>query len=82
MIDGPPRKRAPNQSAVRAREWASVPPRLAETLQGYVEQMRVTLRPSSIPHVEGTLRKFALWIRDHAPEVKAVRDLRRSRIEC
>jgi hypothetical protein len=51
-------------------------------LQGYVEQMRVTLRPSSIPHVEGTLRKFALWIRDHAPEVKAVRDLRRSRIEC
>ncbi|MGH2870432.1 MAG: tyrosine-type recombinase/integrase, partial [Solirubrobacteraceae bacterium] len=70
-----------NQSEARAREWASVPPRLAETLQGYVEQMRVTLRPSSIPHVEGTLREFALWLAEQAPEVRAVRDLRRADIE-
>jgi site-specific recombinase XerD len=81
VIDGPPRKRAPNQSDLRAREWASVPARLAETLQGYVEQMRVTLRPSSVPHVERTLREFALWIRDQAPEVTSVRDLRRAHIE-
>jgi site-specific recombinase XerD len=81
VIDGPPRKRAANQSDLRAREWASVPPRLAETLQGYVEQMRVTLRPSSMPHIERTLREFALWLRDQAPEVTAVRDLRRAHIE-
>jgi site-specific recombinase XerD len=81
VIDGPPRKRAPNQSDLRAREWASVPPRLAETLQSYVEQMRVTLRPNSMPHIERTLREFALWLRDHAPEVNAVRDLRRAHIE-
>ena len=81
MIDGTPRKRAPSQSALRAREWASVPARLADTLQGYVEQMRVTLRPGSIPHIERTLREFGLWLRDHAPEVNAVRDLRRADIE-
>jgi site-specific recombinase XerD len=81
VIDGAPRKRAPNQAAGRARQWASVPPRLAATLQGYVEQMRVTLRPSSIPHVERTLREFARWLSDQAPEVKAVRDLHRSHIE-
>jgi len=81
VIDGPPRKRAPNQSELRAREWASVPPRLAGTLEGYVEQMRVTLRPSSVLHVERTLREFALWITDQAPEVRAVRDLRRAHIE-
>ncbi len=81
VIDGPPRKRAPNQSDLRAREWASVPPRLAETLEGYVEQMRVTLRPSSVPHVERTLREFAVWITDQAPEVTSVRDLRRAHIE-
>ena len=52
VIDGPPRSRTRERSEVRAREWASVPPRLAETLQGYVEQMRVTLRPSSVPHVD------------------------------
>ena len=39
------------------------------------------MRPSSIPHIEGTLREFALWLRDQAPEVQAVRDLRRSHIE-
>ena len=81
VIDGPPRKRAPNQATVRQQEWASVPTRLAETLQGYVEQMRVTLRPNSMPHVERTLREFALWLRDQAPEVNAVRDLRRVHIE-
>jgi integrase/recombinase XerD len=81
VIDGPPRKRAPNQSATRQQEWASVALALAETLQGYVEQMRVTLRPSSVPRVERTLREFALWLGDQAPEVTAVRDLSRAHIE-
>jgi site-specific recombinase XerD len=81
VIDGQPRKRAPNQSGLRAREWASVAPTLAQTLQGYVEQMRVTLRPNSMPHIERTLREFALWISDQAPEVTAVRELRRAHIE-
>ena len=81
VIDGTPRKRAPNQAALRQQEWASVPARLAETLQGYVEQMRVTLRPNSMPHIERTLREFALWLRDQAPEVTAVRDLRRAHVE-
>jgi site-specific recombinase XerD len=77
VIDGTPRKRA----AARQQEWASVPARLAQTLQGYVEQMRIALRPGSMPHIERTLREFALWLRDHAPEVTAVRDLRRAHIE-
>jgi site-specific recombinase XerD len=81
VIDGAPRRRAPNQATVRQQEWASVPARLAETLQGYVEQMRVTLRANSMPHIERTLREFALWLRDQAPEVIAVRDLRRAHIE-
>ena len=81
VIDGTPRKRAANQATLRQQEWASVPARLAETLQGYAEQMRVTLRPNSMPHIERTLREFALWLRDQAPEVTAVRDLRRAHIE-
>ncbi|MEO8968096.1 MAG: site-specific integrase [Solirubrobacteraceae bacterium] len=81
VIDQTPRKRAANQATLRQQEWASVPARLAETLQGYAEQMRVTLRPNSMPHIERTLREFALWLRDQAPEVTAVRDLRRAHIE-
>jgi hypothetical protein len=45
VLELPPRKQNANQSARRVREWASVPPRLAATLQGYVEQMRLSLRP-------------------------------------
>ena len=70
VIDGQPRKRKENQAELRQQEWVSVPARLAEALQSYVEQMRVTLRPSSVPHVEGTLREFALWLRDRAPTCK------------
>ena len=81
VINGAPRKRAANQATLRQQEWASVPARLAATLQGYVEQMRVTLRPNSMPHIERTLREFALWLRDQAPEVTAVRELKRAHIE-
>ena len=41
----------------------------------------MTLRPGSMPHIERTLGEFALWGRDDAPEVTAVRDLRRVHIE-
>ena len=66
VINGAPRKRAANQATLRTQEWASVPARLAQTLQGYVEQMRVTLRPNSMPHIERTLREFALAARPGA----------------
>ncbi len=81
VLDGPPRTCKENRSALRAQQWASVAPRLAETFRGYVEQMRVTLRPASVPKIERTLREFALWLEDQAPEVKAVADLRRAHIE-
>jgi integrase len=81
VIDTPPRKRCANKSAERASEWARVPPRLAATLEGYVEQMRLSLRASSMFHIERVLRQFALWLTTHAPEVTAVADLRRAHIE-
>ena len=62
VIDVAPRKRCANKSADRASEWASVPPRLAATLQGYVEQMRLSLQPGSMFHIERVLRQFALWL--------------------
>ncbi len=81
VIEGPLRKRMPDRSTERAREWVTVPPRLAKTLQGYVEQMSLSLRPSSMRHVERVLREFALWLTGQAPEVEAVADLRRAHIE-
>jgi hypothetical protein len=82
LIDGPLRKRMPDKSAERAEQWTVVPPRLRATLQGYVEQMRLSLRPSSMRHVERVLRDFALWLTAELPDVKAVADLHRGHIEC
>lgn len=41
VLDAPPRKRPPDQSTARAAAWASVPPRLASTLCGYIKQTRL-----------------------------------------
>jgi integrase len=81
VIDVPPRKRHWNKSAVRAREWAVVPPRLRATFEGYIEQMRLSLRPATMVRVEAVLREFAGWLTAQAPEVRAVGDLRRAHIE-
>jgi hypothetical protein len=81
VIDVPPRKRHLDKSAIRAREWAAVRPRLRATLEGYIEQMRLSLRPATMVRVEAVLREFAGWLTAQAPEVEAVADLRRSHIE-
>ena len=81
VIDTPPRKRHPDKSAVRAQQWAAVPPRLRQTLQGYIEQTRLSLRPATMVRVEAVLREFASWLTTHAPEVTAIADLRRTHIE-
>jgi len=81
VIDVPPRKTHPDQTADRAAAWAAAPPRLAATLLGYVEQMRLSLRPATIVGVEGALRGFAGWLTREAPQVSCVADLRRAHIE-
>jgi integrase len=81
VIDVPPRKKHPDRAATRAAAWAAAPPRLAATLLGYLEQMRLSLRPATIVGLEGALRGFAGWLTREAPEVSCVADLRRAHIE-
>ena len=81
VIDVPPGKQHPNRSAQRAAQWASVPPVLAASLLGYVEQTRLSLRPATMVRIEGVLREFALFIADRYPAVAAVADLTRRHIE-
>jgi integrase len=63
ILDAPPRKSTRDRSAERANAWASVPSRLASTLQGYIAQVRWSLRPSTMVRVEGVLREFACGMR-------------------
>jgi integrase len=82
LLDEAPRKTNRDTSAERAAQWASVPAGLAATLAGYIAQVRLSLRPSSMVSVEGTLRRFTCWVAEHAPEVACVADLRRAHIEA
>ncbi len=82
VLDAPPRKTNRDRSAERAGQWASVPPRLAATLTGYIAQVRLSLRASTMVRVEGVLREFACWLTANAPEVARVADLRRAHIEA
>jgi hypothetical protein len=81
LLNVPPRKRHPDKSADRAQQWATVQPRLRTTLEGYIEQTRLSLRPATMVRVEAVLREFAVWLTADAPEVAAVRNLQRAHIE-
>jgi integrase len=82
LLDVPPHKTNRDRSAERAAEWATAPPRLASTLQGYIAQVRLSLRPSTMVRVEGVLREFASFLTANAPEVACVADLRRRHVEA
>ena len=82
VLDAAPRKTSPDRSAERAAEWQSAAPLLASTLTGYIAQVRLSLRASTMVRVEGVLREFACWLAASAPEVACVADLRRRHIEA
>src|SRR5207302_2399618 len=78
----PPHKLHPNKSNLREAEWASVPPQLAATLCAYIEQVRLSLRPSTMYGIEAALRGFAVFIAHHDTGVTCVADLTRRHIEA
>jgi integrase len=82
LLDAAPSKTNRDRSAERAAAWASVAQPLASTLMGYIAQVRLSLRASTMVRVEGVLREFACWLAASAPEVACVADLRRRHIEA
>jgi integrase len=64
-----------------AQKWAHVTPGLAGTLLGYLEQLAVSLRPSTVARAETILCEFAGFITTD-PQVATVADLRRDHIEA
>jgi integrase len=82
VLDTAPRRQRRDGSEARAAAWEAVAPRLASTLCGYIEQMRLSLRPSTMVRTEGILREFACWLTHNAPDVTAVAELRRTHIEA
>ena len=44
--------------------WAVVAPGFTEAARRYVDQIALSLRPSTVAHVEHDLREFGTWLAD------------------
>jgi integrase/recombinase XerD len=62
--------------------WAAAPPRFAATARRYLDQVKVSLRPNTVKHIEHDLRIFGLWLAATYPEVAGCADLDRPHIEA
>ncbi|MGH2376041.1 MAG: hypothetical protein ACRDIC_21550, partial [bacterium] len=81
VIHQEPVKHMPNKAAERAAQWSAIPSPLRETLLGYLDQIGLSLRPSTVEGAEAILREFACFLARQAPEVRAVADIRRDHVE-
>ena len=59
----------------------AIAPVLADTIQRYLAQLAVSLRPSSVAVIDITLRQLAGWITAHRPDITCVAGIDRACIE-
>ncbi len=82
LTNTPPRLRKPNTGAVRAAEWAIVAPGFAATAHRYLDQIELSLRPSSVADAERALRELGVFLAGHALDVAGVADITRAHVEA
>jgi integrase len=78
----PPSRRGERPVRTAAERWAHVAPGLAATLLGYLDQIAVSLRPSTVEGTERILREFAGFVTTADTAVTRVADLRRKHVEA
>lgn len=62
--------------------WAEIAPGVAGTMRRYLDQVGLSLRPSSVVPIEIALRELGRFLASEAPDVACVADLRRHHIEA
>jgi integrase len=82
MLDRLPPRRASDKPSTREQQWERVAPGLRATMRSYIEQMRVSLRPSTVDYIDSTLREFGGFLADTAHQVGCVADIERTHLEA
>lgn len=75
----------PGKPILREHDWhqiAEVAPTLTATMIRYLDQIALSLRPTSVTSAEGILRRFAGWLTTSHPEVIGLVDVDRHHIEA
>ncbi|MDT2008603.1 site-specific integrase [Rhodococcus opacus] len=75
-------RRPPAEPAISVTGWSTVPTQFAESAHRYVEQVTLSLRPTTTGRIEHDLRQFGRWLADTQPDVHGCVDLRREHIEA
>ena len=81
LSDEPPRPRT-HRATPRRDRWEDVPTVLAQTLTGYLDQLRVTRRPGTVANEDEALREFACFLARHHPDVRSAAQVTRAHVEA
>jgi integrase len=83
LSDEPPRGQpGKNVAPAISREWEAIAEPMRSTMLGYLDQVRLTSRPSTVKRDSRALRDLGMFLAKHAPTVAAVADIRRTHIEA
>ena len=80
-----PRRQSPTKAAQRAAAWdalASGAPTLVATVQRYLEQLALSLRPGTVRTSEGTLYEVIGFLATQDPSVTCAADIGRRHVEA
>ena len=80
-----PRRHSPTQAAARAATWAQLAsgaPTLVATVQRYLTQLALSLRPGTVRNAEATLREFATFLASEDAAVGSAAAVERRHIEA
>jgi len=80
LSDEPPRPRT-RRSRPPTDTWDQVPAVLAETLTGYLEQLRLTRRPGTVANEDEALREFACFLARRYPAIGSAAEVDRGHVE-
>jgi integrase/recombinase XerD len=74
--------RPASRQPVSVTGWAVVAAGFAEAARCYIAQVDLSLRPSTVKHIEHDLREFGTWLAHAHPEVGSCAELERRHIEA
>jgi integrase/recombinase XerD len=74
--------RAVVKSPVSVTGWGQITPHYCDNALRYIDQIRLSLRPSTVKHIELHLRVFGVWLAEHHHDVISCADLERHHIEA
>ena len=74
--------RAVVKTPVSVSGWEQIAALYKDNALRYIEQVTLSLRPSTVKHIELHLRTFGTWLAEHHPQIASCADLERHHIEA